>query len=100
MDMEIDDDTSRPKGDALAFEHSFYLGFLFIWVTKFSGSVMFEGKEEKGKPIMDTLGNGKAGIAQCLKSAANALEDGKTGEPKDSVVEISDDDIVLNVLHL
>ncbi|KAF3448120.1 hypothetical protein FNV43_RR08831 [Rhamnella rubrinervis] len=87
MDMEIDDDTSRPKG-----------------------SIMFEGREEKGKPIMvimvgapgsgkstfcdqvmrlstrpwirvcqDTIGNGKAGTkAQCLKSAANALEDGKS----------------------
>lgn len=62
--MEIDDDTSKPKGNAQAFEHSFCLGFLFVSVTEITNFVMFEGEEEKGKPIIVILvgapGSGKS----------------------------------------
>ncbi|KAF3448114.1 hypothetical protein FNV43_RR08824 [Rhamnella rubrinervis] len=81
MDMGIDDDTSRPKGNALAFEYSFYLAEnppSVISHALICTSLDSRLPEHYCTILTDAVGNGKAGTAQCLKSAANALEDGRS----------------------
>ncbi|KAF3448118.1 hypothetical protein FNV43_RR08828 [Rhamnella rubrinervis] len=87
--METDDDTSRPKGKEEKGKPIMVImvGAPGSGKSTFCDQVMSLSTSPWIRVcqelinvalIKDTIGNGKAGTAQCLKSAANALEDGKS----------------------
>ncbi|KAF3447727.1 hypothetical protein FNV43_RR08430 [Rhamnella rubrinervis] len=81
MDMEIDDDTYRPKGREEKGKPIMVImvGAPGSGKSTFCDQVMRLSTRPWIRVCQDTIGNGKAGTkAQCLKSAANALEDGKS----------------------